>query len=196
MPIKNPHPLYNVWMSMKGRCQNPKYRQWNDYGGRGITVCDRWKKSFHNFIEDMGPRPEGHSIDRIDNDGNYEPGNCRWASRKEQQRNQRRAVFVEIEGRQYRAIELAEQIGVKTDTIQERAARGLTFEQVMSRDKLENLSGLAQGGKASGAKKRARTHCRRGHEFTPENTRFREADNARQCRKCRTKAGKMDPVIR
>lgn len=196
MPFKNPHPLYNTWMSMKDRCRNPNNRQWNDYGGRGITVCDRWKTNFHAFVEDMGPRPVGYSLDRIDNDGNYEPGNCRWASRQEQQLNQRRAVYVVVEGKKHRAIALARIAGVKTDTIIERAQRGLTLKEVISAERLSDLSGLALGGAVSGAKRRAWTHCRRGHEYTPENTEYIPKYNARRCRKCRTAAGRLDPIVR
>jgi hypothetical protein len=196
MPFKNQHPLYSVWMNMKDRCRNPNFRQWSAYGGRGINVCDRWKNDFKAFVEDMGPRPEGYSLDRINNDGNYEPGNCRWASRKEQQRNQRRAVYVEIEGARYRAVDLAAKASVKTDTILERAARGLSLEQVVSPIKSHDVSGFALGRKIAGAMKRSQTHCRRGHEFTVENTILIPKDNARGCRKCRTKAGKLDPVIR
>ena len=79
---------YRSWASMKQRCENPNHKRFSDWGGRGISVCDRWQR-FENFISDMGPRPEGHSIDREDNDGNYEPGNCRWATRSQQQKNRR-----------------------------------------------------------------------------------------------------------
>lgn len=81
---------YRIWCAMKTRCYNPSVANWPLYGGRGIAVCERWRTSFPMFLRDMGEAPPGRSIDRKDNDGNYEPGNCRWATRLEQNRNTRR----------------------------------------------------------------------------------------------------------
>jgi len=88
-------PTYRVWQAMRRRCNYLKNIQYNDYGGRGIKVCERWNK-FENFLEDMGERPEGMSIDRIDVNGNYEPSNCRWATPIDQGNNKRNNVYITI----------------------------------------------------------------------------------------------------
>ncbi len=95
MPWKRVHgwwgtPEYRAWVDLIARCENPKHPRFADYGGRGVLVCPRWRSSFAAFLADIGPRPAPRlSIDRIDNDGNYEPGNCRWATTKVQAANKR-----------------------------------------------------------------------------------------------------------
>lgn len=82
------HPLYEAYQGMLARCHRPTHHKYPSYGGRGITVCDRWR-DFASFHADMGDRPEGRTLDRINNDGNYEPGNCRWATAQQQRHNRR-----------------------------------------------------------------------------------------------------------
>lgn len=104
MPAKVAHPVktipeYAVWRSMKQRCSNPKNPSYLHYGGRGITVCERWRASFRDFLNDMGSRPSvTHSIDRRENDGHYEPGNCYWATAHEQRVNSRSAPIMDLRG--------------------------------------------------------------------------------------------------
>lgn len=88
-PKGNPSPTYVTWQGMLARCETPSAGNYKSYGARGVAVCDRWHR-FEHFLEDMGKRPEGASIDRIDSDGNYEPSNCRWADNATQHANRRR----------------------------------------------------------------------------------------------------------
>ena len=90
-------PTYKTWQSMKGRCLVENHIEYKRYGGRGFAICERWL-AFENFLADMGERPEGCSVDRIDPNGNYEPGNCRWATDKEQARNRRSSRFLTVDG--------------------------------------------------------------------------------------------------
>ena len=95
-------PIYRAWQAMRERCLDPRHPDWKNYGGRGITVCGRWHK-FENFAADMGAHPgKGWSLDRIDNNGSYEPGNCRWATRATQQQNTRKTILTEALVRELR----------------------------------------------------------------------------------------------
>lgn len=115
-------PEWQTWSSMKARCQTPSNRSFKNYGGRGITVCERWQESFDNFIADMGCRPSpDHQLDRIDNDGPYSPDNCRWATAKINMRNRRNTA--RYGGLTLR--ELAEKTGENYNTLKTRAFRGL-----------------------------------------------------------------------
>jgi len=184
MPYSKLPPLYGIWCAMRYRCQNPNERTYDLYGGRGITVCERWSKSFQDFVADIGPRPSPkHSLDRIDVNGSYEPGNCRWATQKQQCRNMRKTIVLTIEGQQYKAIELAEELGVKVNTVVKRAARGLTLAQIKNPDAFPDRAGLLRGGAVTGRLRAARTHCKHGHEFTPGNTHV-YADGSRMCKTC------------
>jgi hypothetical protein len=108
---------------MIARCEIPSATGYKHYGGRGIAVCERWH-DFRQFLRDMGERPQGRSIDRYpNNNGNYEPGNCRWATRKQQGRNQRTNLIVMVAGRKLLLRELAETTGIKYDTLRSRIFR-------------------------------------------------------------------------
>lgn len=115
-------PEYRSWLDLRFRCRNPKAKCYHHYGGRGITVCGRWD-DFGNFFDDMGPRPSPkHEIERIDNEGNYEPENCKWATRLEQLNNTR--VNVKIDG--ISISEWSRRIGVPRETINYRIRKGLS----------------------------------------------------------------------
>ncbi len=130
---KKATPEHGVWATMKARCSNPKVSGYQNYGGRGIKVCERWAGSFLAFLEDMGTRPSPkHSIDRIDKDGNYEPKNCRWATRHEQARNRSDNLVIEHGGERLTLAEWSERTGLKGMTIKNRLHRGWTVEQTLT----------------------------------------------------------------
>ena len=120
-----------AWTSMKQRCYNKKHHAYARYGGRGITICERWLALFSNFFDDMGECPDGMSLDRIDNSGNYEPDNCRWATRKQQQRNQRTARKVTGFGKTMTIIEWSEYLRFPYGTLKSRINRGMTLEKAI-----------------------------------------------------------------
>jgi hypothetical protein len=115
---------YSTWRLMKGRCFNHNNNKYYLYGGRGITVCDRWKNSFASFLADMGPKPtEKHTLDRIDPNKDYAPDNCRWATQQDQQRNRRNNVFVEISGERFTIFDVAELLKIKESSARARLKR-------------------------------------------------------------------------
>ncbi|MCG7348879.1 hypothetical protein [Sphingomonas sp. ACRSK] len=120
------NPTWSVWQAMKQRCANPRNKMFDRYGGRGIAVCERWRNSFEAFLSDMGERPSrSHSIERENNDGNYEPGNCRWATRQEQNLNTSRTVKLTYGGETFIGFAaLAKRLGVKPATLAGRDQRG------------------------------------------------------------------------
>lgn len=126
-------PEYGIWQAMKNRCRNPNVPHYGRYGGRGITVCDRWQHDFWAFYNDMGPRPgPEYSIDRIDNDGHYEPGNCRWVTASTQARNRSNSTLVPYQGRMVTLAELSELTGIKAGTLQFRLQAGFSPERLTS----------------------------------------------------------------
>lgn len=123
-------PEYEVWARMITRCTNPKASRYDRYGGRGITVCERWRQSFENFLADMGKLPPGMTIERKDVNGNYEPGNCRWATKREQHWNKSTSLFVEYQGQRKCVAEWCEQLGIPYSTFIQRLRRGIPLEHV------------------------------------------------------------------
>lgn len=123
---------YRCWRNIITRCCDPKHNSFKNYGGRGIRVCDRWKHSVTDFISDVGLAPSPrHSIERIETDGNYEPGNCRWATKSEQNRNKRGNRIIEWQGKKLCLIELAELSGLKFSTLHARLERGWSIEEAV-----------------------------------------------------------------
>lgn len=125
-------PTHNTWCAMKQRCNYPASDEYAAYGGRGVKVCDRWNDSFEDFLADMGPRPAGKTIDRYPNrDGNYEPGNCRWATGDEQARNRSTTIFVERDGRRQCIKDWCVELGLNMDRVYGRIRRGATPQEAL-----------------------------------------------------------------
>lgn len=125
--------IYKIWNSMRVRCTNKKSKDFKNYGGRGILICESWINSFETFLRDMGGGyKKGLSLDRINNDGNYCKGNCRWATQKQQSNNTRRNVIVTYNGVVMTASQAADKIGVKGSIITNRLNLGWTEEKALS----------------------------------------------------------------
>ena len=126
------HPVYGVWADMKQRCYNKNLPTYKNYGGRGIRVCDSWRDSFLNFLSDMGTRPDGASLDRIDNDGDYTPNNCRWASWHTQAFNKSNTLRIEYGGVTMSIDDWSNLTGLTPKVIRERMYRGWTPSESVS----------------------------------------------------------------
>lgn len=123
--------VYRVWVAMRVRCNNPKDPSFHNYGGRGIAVCERWN-SFSNFIADMGDRPSGYDIDRIDNNSDYCPENCRWVTRRENLRNTRQTRMLTHNGETLSMREWGERYGIAHTTLKYRIDTGMPVEQALT----------------------------------------------------------------
>lgn len=137
MPLRRTHGMfgtaeYRAWAAIKTRCYNQKSKDFPRWGGRGITVCDRWLHSFMAFYEDMGPRPEGAtSIDRKDSNGPYSPDNCRWATWADQARNTGQNVWVMFGGERTKLVDLAAKYGVRSADLRRRLRLGWSIEKAI-----------------------------------------------------------------
>ena len=134
---------YKSWMSAKQRCYNPNNHNYSKYGGRGITMCDKWKHSFVAFLHDMGERPSRlHTLDRIDTNGSYEPSNCRWATAKEQGNNRRDNHLIEIDGKTLTTSQFAEEYDINYSNIKMELRKGLTPKEIIT--KYKNIEALME----------------------------------------------------
>jgi len=192
------HPLRQTLKGMVKRCHHTNGSGYENYGARGITVCDRWrfgedgKSGLELFAADMGPKPSPkHSIDRMDNDGNYEPGNCRWATAEEQANNTRANRRIEFRGETKTVTQWAQTLGVDMYLVSHRLAAGWSVERALTDPPTRHERRTAPpkvqkdvtkilGPSAANARKVA---CPRGHEFGTENT-YYTPDGRRSCRPC------------
>lgn len=125
------HPFYNLWRDMLRRCSSPKCKIYKHYGGRGISVCGRWK-TFTNFLKDMGEKPAGLSLERIDNDGDYEPGNVRWATQREQTLNKTNSRFLTFNGITLNFSVWADKVGISRPALHHRLSSGWTIDEALT----------------------------------------------------------------
>jgi hypothetical protein len=124
---------YATWLSIRKRCFSPQDKNWPRYGGRGITMSQEWSKSYDNFLRDMGRAPsQKHSIDRINNDGNYEKSNCRWATNKQQSNNRFGNLRIPYNGKVQTATQWAEELGLNRRMISEKFYKGIPIERILN----------------------------------------------------------------
>ncbi len=144
-------PTYNSWQSLIQRATNLNREFAKNHGGRGITVCASWRESFVAFLHDMGERPEGTEIDRIDNEGNYEPGNCHWATEAEQARNKRSTRMFEVRGVKGCLADLARLFKIDMATVRYRLQRGRSPEEAFTAPVNQRISDARRGRQSTNA---------------------------------------------
>ena len=124
---------YSIWSGMRARCYNEKNPTYQRYGARGVRVCPEWRENFLNFLRDMGRRPSpDHSLDRINNNGNYEPGNCKWSTRQEQCRNRRSSRLITLGSVTKTQAEWSDETGISQGTIYSRLKNGWSPERALT----------------------------------------------------------------
>lgn len=178
MPMKANAREYRTWYSMIQRCCNFRDGAYKHYGGRGIRVCKRWR-NFHRFRLDMGPRPFGMTIERKNNNGDYTPKNCRWATNKEQQRNKRNNRRMTFGGRTMTQAEWSEVTGINVVALNHRRRAGWSVEEMLT-IAVDKKASMARYWRRQAA---LRTHCKRGHELTDNNI-YKRGVSSKDCRKC------------
>lgn len=140
-------PTYRSWDSMKRRCTDPNSTSYKRYGAKGVTVCDRWS-DFANFLADMGERPKGHTLDRYPNrNGNYEPGNCRWATPRQQSWNRGSTVMITFRGKEQPRSVWAKEVGVPDGTVADRLEKGWSVEDALTAPPREVGKEITYAGK-------------------------------------------------
>lgn len=125
-------PEYGIWRLMLRRCDDPRVEKYHCYGGRGIIVCPEWVASFEVFYRDMGPRPDGYTLERIDVNGNYEPSNCKWDSWANQHKNKRTNVWLTLNGERRLLMDWAEIVGIDKKVLANRYKQGWTDEEILT----------------------------------------------------------------
>lgn len=148
---------YQCWQDMKSRCYNKNSQQFKNYGARGISVCDEWLTSFGAFLADMGLKPDGLTLDRINNELGYSPSNCRWATRAEQRKNQRTCHYIEFNGKRQTLTDWAREIGINEETLSARILkRGWSEERALTTPIITPVEIARMGGHACRQKNAAR----------------------------------------
>lgn len=125
-------PTYRSWINARKRCFDTQHEKYADYGGRGITMCERWKNSFANFFADMWERPNGHQLDRINNNRGYEPGNCRWANLFQQAQNKRTNALLTLGGKTMCIAEWSRTLNIPVPTLANRLRAGWSIERTLT----------------------------------------------------------------